>query len=98
MNVGVCLAWWTTGCAEVPKSRFLAHLDRDPLAEGRDLLLDVDRPPYANGHKCPVWDIGDVHGHDSARAERVSSGVFWGESKSGRSHSQTLSPDGDDDV
>ena len=39
-----------------------------------------------------------MHGHGSARAERVRSDVFWGESKSGRSHSQTLSPDGGDDA
>ena len=34
-----------------------------------------------------------MHGHGSARAERVRSKVFWGKSKSGRSHSQTLVPD-----
>ena len=42
MNVCVCLAWWAAGCSVVPKARLLAHLDRDPRAEGRDLLLDVD--------------------------------------------------------
>ena len=47
---------------------------------------------------CPVWDIGDVHGHGSARAERVRPDLFWGEAKSGRSHSQTLGPDDGDDV
>ena len=45
-----------------------------------------------------MWDVGDVHGHGSARAERVRSGVFWGESKSGRSHLLSLGPDDGDDV
>ena len=39
-----------------------------------------------------------MHGHGSARAERVRSGVFWGKSKSGRSHSLSLGPDDGDDV
>ena len=34
-----------------------------------------------------------MHGHGSDRAERVHSGIFWGKTKSGRSHSQTLGPD-----
>ena len=34
-----------------------------------------------------------MHGHGSDRAERVRSDVFWGETKSGCSHSQTLGPD-----
>ena len=39
-----------------------------------------------------------MHGHGSARSERVRSDVFWGEVMSGRSHSQTLGSDDDDDV
>ena len=39
-----------------------------------------------------------MHGHGSSRAERVRSGVFWGESKSGRSHSMGLGPDDGDDI
>ena len=39
-----------------------------------------------------------MHGHGSARAERVRSDVFWGKAKSGCSHSQTLGPDYVDDV
>ena len=39
-----------------------------------------------------------MHGHGSARAERVCSDVFWGESKSGRSHLQALGSDEGDDV
>ena len=39
-----------------------------------------------------------MHGHGSARAERVRSNVFWGKAKSGRYHSQTLGSDDGDDV
>ena len=39
-----------------------------------------------------------MHGHGSARAERVRSDVFRGEAKSGRSHSQALVSDDVDDV
>ena len=39
-----------------------------------------------------------MHGHGYAIAERVRSDVFWGESKSGRSHLQTPVPDDGDDV
>ena len=38
-----------------------------------------------------------MHGHGSARAERVCSDVFWSKAESGRSHLQALvSDDGDD--
>ena len=98
--LGVCWDWETTECSEVPKLRLLDHLDRDPRAEGRNLLLDVEhRPqwsPSANGHECPVRNIGEMHGHGSARAERVCSEVFWSKAESGRSHLQALgSDDGD---
>ena len=39
-----------------------------------------------------------MHGHGSSRAERVRSDIFWGETKSGRYHSQTLGPDDGNDV
>ena len=39
-----------------------------------------------------------MHGHVSARAERVHTDNLWGESKSGHSHLQILVPDGGDDV
>ena len=39
-----------------------------------------------------------MHGHGSARAERVRSDVFWGKAKSGRSHSQALGSDDGNDV
>ena len=39
-----------------------------------------------------------MHGHGSARAERMRSEVFWGEAKSGRSHLQTLSSNDSNDV
>ena len=39
-----------------------------------------------------------MHGHGSARAERVLSDVFWGEAKSGRSHLQALGSDDGDDI
>ena len=39
-----------------------------------------------------------MHGHGSARAERVRSGIFWGEAKSDRSHLQALGSDNGDDV
>ena len=39
-----------------------------------------------------------MHGHGSVRAESVSSDVFWGKAKSGRSHSQTLGSDDGCDV
>ena len=35
-----------------------------------------------------------MNGHGSARVERVRSGIFLGETKSGRSHLQALGPDG----
>ena len=39
-----------------------------------------------------------MHGHGSARSERVRSGIFWGESKSGHAHSLALRPDDGNDV
>ena len=39
-----------------------------------------------------------MHGHGSARAERVRAYVFWGESKSGRAHLLALRSDDGDDV
>ena len=39
-----------------------------------------------------------MHGHGSARAERVRSDVFWGKDISGRSHLQTYGSDYGDDV
>ena len=39
-----------------------------------------------------------MHGHGSARAERVHYDVFWKKPKSGQSHSQTLGSDDSDDV
>ena len=85
----------------MPKPRFLTHLDREARIKGRDLLLDVDHepqlPPSTNGHECPVGDIGEMHGHGSARAERVRSDVFLDGAKSCCSYLQALgSNDGDD--
>ena len=45
-----------------------------------------------------VWDIGDVHGQGSARAERVRPDIFWGKPESGYFHSQSISADEGDDV
>ena len=39
-----------------------------------------------------------MHGHGSARAERVRSDIFWDEAKSGRYHSQKIGSDDGDDV
>ena len=39
-----------------------------------------------------------MHGHGSARAERVHSNIFWGKTKSGCSQLQTPSPDDSHDV
>ena len=39
-----------------------------------------------------------MHGHGSARVERVLPNFFWGEAKSGRSHSQALGSDDGNDV
>ena len=39
-----------------------------------------------------------MHGHGSARAERVRSNIFWGKVNSGRSHSQALGSNDSDDV
>ena len=39
-----------------------------------------------------------MHGHGSARAERVRSGVFWGEAKSDLSQSQALGSDDGNDI
>ena len=38
-----------------------------------------------------------MHGHGSARAERVCPDVFWGKSESGRTHSLALCPEDSDD-
>ena len=54
--------------------------------------------PPPGGHEGPVWDPCDVHGHGSDRVERVCIDVFWGESKSGCSHSLALHPDDRYDV
>ena len=65
-------------------------------------MLNVDHesqgPPPANGHEGPVGDLGEMHRHGPARAERVCSDVFWGKAESGRSHSQALGSDDGDDV
>ena len=64
------------------------------------MLLNIDhahyQAPSTNGHKAPIWDSHDVHDHFSARAERVRSNVFWGESKYDHSHSLGIIPDGGD--
>ena len=39
-----------------------------------------------------------MHGHGSARSERVRFNVFWGEAKSGRSHLQALGSDDGGDI
>ena len=39
-----------------------------------------------------------MHGHGSARAERVRTNVLWGKSKSVRAHSLALRPDDRDDA
>ena len=52
-------------------------------------------PPYR--HEGPVRDIGKMHGHGSARVERVCSSVFWGKAKPGCSDPNGLGlKDGDD--
>ena len=38
-----------------------------------------------------------MHGHGSARAERVGSNIYWGESESGRAHTFALCPEKGDD-
>ena len=43
--LGVYWAQWTASFSEVPKPRSMAHIDRDPRAEGRDLLLNVEYEP-----------------------------------------------------
>ena len=39
-----------------------------------------------------------MHGHGSARAERVRSDIFWGKAESGHSHSQALGSDDGNNV
>ena len=39
-----------------------------------------------------------MHGHGSARTERLRSDIFWGKTKSGRSHLQILGPDDGDNI
>ena len=53
-------------------------------------------PPY--GHEGPVGDIGKMHGHGSARAERVRPDIFWGKFKFGRAHLSGIGPEGCYDV
>ena len=55
-------------------------------------------PPPTNGHEGPVGDLGEMHCHGPARAERVCSDIFLGEAESGRSHPQALGSDDGDDV
>ena len=40
----------------------------------------------------------DVHGHGSAKTERVRPNVFCGKYNSGRAHSPGLGPDNGDDI
>ena len=86
----------------MPKPRLGAHTDQDPHAKQGDLLLDIyhkyQRAIPPDGQEGLVWDPGYVHGHGSTRAERVRTGIFWGESESGRSHWLTLHPDDGNDV
>ena len=56
------------------------------------------KSPPANGHKGPIWDLRDVHGHGSARAERVRSDVFWRISYSSCSNYNGLGPEDRNDV
>ena len=71
---------WKAVCLEVLKPRLFAHMYQEARAEGHDLLLNIDhtsqRVPPVDGHKGPIWDPRNVHGHGSARAERVRTSVF----------------------
>ena len=53
-------------------------------------------PPY--GNECPVWDIGKMHGHGSAKAEIVRYDVFWCKAESGCSDMNGFGPQNWDDV
>ena len=65
-------------------------------------MLDLDheskRAPSDNDHEGHYWDLCNMHDHDSSRVERVRTNVFWGESKSGCTHSLGLLPDDGDDI
>ena len=54
--------------------------------------------PSANDQEGSIWDPCDVNGHGFTIVERVRCDVFWGESKSGRSHSLGIGPDDGDDI
>ena len=66
------------------------------------MLLYIDHesqrvpPPY--GHEGLVGDIGKMHGHGSARAERACPDVFWGKAEPGGSDPNGLGPKYRDDV
>ena len=85
-----------TDCLVVPKPRLPAHSYQDARAEGWDLLLNIynksKRAPLPYGHEGPVRDIGEMHGHGFARAERVCSGVLWCKAESGCPDMNGLGP------
>ena len=102
MNWVIWWAWRTADHLVIPKPRLPTHFDRDARTEGWDLLLYIDHesyqapPPY--GHEGPARDIGKMHVHGSARAERVHPGVFWVKSEPSCSNLHGLGPKDRDDV
>ena len=80
--MGVRWDLWSDSCSEVPKPRLSDHAHRDARAEKGDLLLDIYHKSYqappSNGHEGPIRDVGDVHGHDSVRADRVCPNILRG--------------------
>ena len=64
--------------------------------------MDIDHksqrapPPY--GHEGRGGDTGKMHGHSSARVERVRPDVFWGKADPGCSNLNGLGPKDRNDV
>ena len=65
-------------------------------------MLDIDHKPQqalpSYGNEYPVWDIDEMHGHGSARVERVRSDIFWHKDESGCSNMNGISLLDRDDV